>query len=322
VSQAPSRTILRRDRKITLPPDKFRAAARKGSGQKHPHMDIKKTYTVLAGATVIGCANCAVAQDWKDHAIEPVTNPLFFEDPLVHSEIRPLALWHNIDKSFATGGGDVRVFAAQIRYAVNDRLAIIATKDGYIDFDPGLGKHHQGWADIAAGLKYAVIDNPDQQLVVTPGLKIELPTGNTRVFQGNGSGEWDVFVSAIKGFDKFHVLGSLGARLPNNWDEETASLHYSLQLDYYACRWFIPFVSGNGQTVLSDGKGLPLNVEGYDLINFGSSQAKGETQIVLGTGFRSRLLANLDFGFGYEFGVTDPKGLFGDRYTVDFIFRF
>ena len=290
--------------------------------QQQNRMDIKTTYTLLAAAVTIGGANFVAADDWKDKAIEPVTNPLFFEDPLIHSEIRPLAIWHNIDKSFATGGGDVRVFAAQIRYAVNDRLAIIATKDGYIDLDPKLGQSHEGWADLAAGVKYALIDNQEKQLTVTPGLKIELPTGNTRVFQGNGSGEWDVFVSAIKGFDNFHLLGSFGARVPNDFDKETASLHYSVQADYYLCKWFIPFVSGNGQTVLSEGKGLPLDVEGFDLINFGSSQAKGETQIVLGTGFRSRLLANLDFGFGYEFGVTSPKGLFGDRYTVDFVFRF
>ena len=264
----------------------------------------------------------AFADDWKDKAIEPVTNPLFFEDPLIHSEIRPLAVWHNIDNSFVTGGGEARVFAAQIRYAVTDRLAFIATKDGYIDFDPKLGRRHQAWADIGAGLKYALIDDSAKQLVVTPGFKIELPTGNERVFQGNGKGEWDFFVSGIKGFNDFHVVSSIGARVPNDFDRETASLHYSLQLDYYACRWFIPFVSGNGQTVLSEGKAIPLNVEGFDLINFGSSQARGETQIVLGTGFRSRLLDNVDVGFAYEFGVTSPKGLFGDRYMVDFVIRF
>lgn len=285
-------------------------------------MNLKKLNWMLMAGSLAFSATATFADDWKTNAIEPVTNPLFFEDPLIHSEIRPLFLWHNIDKSFITGGGDVRVYAAQVRYAVTDRLAIIATKDGYIDLDPALGKSTDGWANLAAGLKYALIDDNEKQLVVTPGLKFELPTGNQSVFQGNGSGEGDIFVSAIKGFGNFHVTGSAGVRVPVNWDKETASAHYSLQLDYYTCQWFIPFVAANGQTVLSEAKALPLKVEGYDLINFGSANAEGETQIVLGAGFRSRLHEKVDLGFAYEFGATNPKGLFADRYTVDLIFRF
>lgn len=185
-----------------------------------------------------------------------------------------------------------------------------------------MAKANRGWADLAAGIKYALIDDEEHQFLLTPGLRFELPTGNTRVFQGNGDGEWNVFASAVKGFGNFHITGGAGARLPNNWDEETASLHYSLQLDYYLCRWFIPFVVGNGQTVVSEGKGPGLTVEGFDLINFGSSAADGRTQIALGAGFRTRLHEKVDFGFAYEFGATDPKGLFDDRYTIDFIFRF
>lgn len=278
--------------------------------------------TFLAMATFSAALPAAQAEDWKDKAISPVTNPLFFESPLIQSEVRPLAVWHNVDNSFATGGGEVRVFAAQLRYAITDRLAFIATKDGYIDADFPGGADPDGWADIAGGLKYALIDDAARELMVTAGLKLEFPTGNTRVFQGNGDGEWNPFVSAIKGFGNFHVVGSAGVRLPNDWNDETASAHYSLQLDYYTCRWFIPFVAGNGFTVLSEAKGPALKVEGYDLINFGSSDAKGFTQITLGAGFRSRLHKNVDFGFAYEFGATDPKGLFDDRYTVDFIFRF
>ena len=279
----------------------------------------------LCSGILIGLMLSAIpadADDWKDKAIEPVVNPLFFEDPLINSEVRPVFLWHKVDSSFIPGGADVRVYAAQIRYAINDRLAIIATKDGYIEIDPNAGPGTDGWADIGAGLKYALIDDVEKQLVVTPGLKIEFPTGNRDVFQGNGKGEWNLFVSAIKGFGNFHVLGSGGVRLPNDWDKETASAHYSLQLDYYTCRWFIPFIAANGHTVLSEADVLPINVEGFDLINFGATDAGGRTQITLGAGFRSRLHERVDLGFAYEFGATDPKGLFKDRYTVDLVFRF
>ncbi|MFN7142062.1 MAG: transporter, partial [Limisphaerales bacterium] len=221
------------------------------------------------------------------------------------------------------GGGDVQVYAAQLRWAVTDRLAIIATKDGYIDINAVRGPRDQsGFADLAAGVKYALIDNEEANFILTPGLRLEIPTGNRDVYQGRGSGEWNPFISAAKGWGNFHVVGGFGARISNDWDKKTAQLHYSLQLDYYTCKWFIPFVSANAFTVLSDAEQLPLDVEGFDLINFGSSNASGRTQVALGTGFRSRLLDNLDVGFAYEFGVTKPKGLFDDRFTVDLIYRF
>ncbi len=262
------------------------------------------------------------AADWKEHAISPVANPLFFESPLIQSEVRPIFIYHGIDNKFI--GGFARVFAAELRYAVTERLAIIATKDGFIQLRPNVGAlRADGWADIGVGLKYALIDNPEHQFILTPGLKIELPSGHERVFQGNGKGEIDVFVSAMKGWDKFHTTASLGGRVPVDFDAETSSIHYSLQFDYYTCQYFIPFIGANGQTVLSEAKGPAFGgIEGFDLINFGASDAGGFTQIALATGFRSRVCKRADIGFAYEKGVTTPKGLFDDRFTMDFIVRF
>lgn len=290
-----------------------------------------------AAAALLGCTGpissitAAEQEDWKTKAVSPVANPLFFEDPHIRTEVRPIFAYHRIGDDLLDGAGlkgvsegTARYYALQLRWAVNDRLAIIATKDGYIDTDfenvPALSD--DGWADIAAGLKYALIKSEEHQFVLTPGLKIELPTGNTRVFQGNGSGEWDLFLSSVKNWGNFRALGSAGARIPNDFSEETASAHYSLQFDYYTCRWFVPFVTASGMTVLSEADQLPLDVEGFDLINFGSSEAQGFTQIVGGIGFRSRLHKNADLGFAYEKSLTTPKGLFDDRFTVDVVFHF
>ena len=65
-----------------------------------------------------------------------------------------------------------------------------------------------------------------------------------------------------------------------------------------------------------------FGTEGFDLINFGSSAAKGTTQAAVGVGFRSRILSSLDFGFAYEWGVTDKPDIFDQRATVDAIWRF
>lgn len=278
--------------------------------------------------------------NWLDHTISPVANPIYFEDANITSEIRPIYMWHNLPSKFEYNGGTiglgghVQVIAVQARYAITDRLAFIATKDGYVQFQPdadtaggqALGGRY-GWADIAAGLKYALVKDDDSQFMLTPGLTVTIPTGNRDVWQGHGAGEENIFVSGIKGFGDFHILGNVGVRIPNNWAADTCQAHYSLQADYYIGKYFIPFVALNGYTVLSEGNNkllgaIPLNAEMYDLINFGATDAGGSTQLSLGVGFRSRILRNLDFGLAYESGLIDPKGIFDSRVTVDMIFRF
>ena len=277
--------------------------------------------TTAIAAAALGTLNSAA--DWKDNAISPVTNPIFFEDPQVNSEVRPIFAYHNIDDDFVTQGGNAQLYAVQLRWAITDRLAVIATKDGWIDLNPSAGvDKSDGWADLAGGLKYALIDDREAEFILTPGLTFEFPTGQSDVLQGNGDGTWNPFISIGKGFGNLRFLANVGGIIPNNWAEETAQLHYSAQVDYTTCQYFIPFAAINAFTVVSEGTAVPLDVEGFDLFNFGSSEAEGLTQAVVGVGFRSRLARSFDIGFGYEFPITTPHGIFGDRYTVDMIWRF
>ncbi len=291
---------------------------------------------IAAGITFSVSGSKAAESDWKAGLISPVANPIYFEDPRVTSELRPIFMQHWLPERFDFNGGsvaldgEVRVYALQIRYALTEKLGLIATKDGYIEFKPKgalANNHSYGFADLAAGLKYTLVDDAENQLLITPGFTITLPTGDDEVFQGDGDGEWNLFVSAAKGYDAFHVMGNLGFRIPNNFDDQTAQAHYSLQLDYRTCDYFIPFVVLNGWTILSEGNdrllgAVPLNTEMYDLINFGSTDAGGRTQITLGAGFRSQLTKDVDLGVAYEAGVTSLQGIFDSRLTVDMILRF
>ncbi|MEQ2005458.1 MAG: transporter [Limisphaerales bacterium] len=290
------------------------------------HRYLLPTLTLLAGLLALPAA---FAGDWSAKAPAPVTNPVFFEEPFIRSEIRPLFMYQNLGKKLPVGGayapvdGSVQLYAMEVRWAVTERLAILATKDGWVDFKPNATlTKASGWADISLGLKYAVIDDKENQFILTPGVELQLPTGNRDVFQGNGQGEWDIFLAAAKGWGDLTLMGNLGARVPNNMARDTAQLHYSSQLAYHACRWFVPFVAGNGFTVLNSGSQLPLGVEGFDLINFGSASAAGSTQATLGCGFRSKLHEKVELGFAYERSVTNPRGVFDDRFTVDFVLRF
>lgn len=262
------------------------------------------------------------AADWKENTISPVANPIFAEDPVIRNEIRPIFAYHRIDPGFITGDGDATLWALQLRFAITQRLAFIATQDGYFDINLKNGANLDGWMDLAAGFKYALIDDAANQFILTPGFTFHIPTGSEDVFQGRGDGEWNLFVSAEKGFNDFHLQTNVGFRIPNNSDTQSTIFHYSVMADYYVSKWFIPFVAANGFTVVSSGNNLPLTSEGYDVINFGSSKASGSTQMTLGGGFRSRLTKNIDFGVSYEKAVISPEGLTDDRFTFDFSIRF
>lgn len=261
------------------------------------------------------------AVSWKDHTISPVANPFFHEDAVIRSELRPVFVYHNIDDSFL-GGGQARLYAMQIRYALTDRLAFIATQDGWFDVDNDAIGNPEGWMDLALGFKYALIDDEASQFILTPGFTFKIPTGDRDVFQGRGGGEWDLFVAAQKGFGDFHLSGNLGLRLPNNRDENSTLVHYSLMADWYTCRWFIPFVAFNAFTVVDAGNNIALNTEGYDVINFGAGGSQGVTQGTLAVGFRSRIFSNVDLGLAYEKAVIEPHGLTEDRFTLDVSIRF
>ena len=290
--------------------------------------------TAAALLTVCRAQDQSADTDWKAHTISPVANPMYFEDPMIDSEVRPIFMDHRLPDTFhfaggtAPLGGDIKVYAAQLRYALTDNLALIATKDGYIAATPdNTLSHTYGWANISAGLKYKLVDITNDQFVLTPGFTVEVPAGNKAVFQGQGAGLWNIFASAEKGWRDFHVTGNAGFLIPDDFSKQTAEAHYSLQLDYYVCQYFIPFVVGNGYTVLSDANnqllpGVNLSTEFNDLSDFGSTKAEGRTQLIAGGGFRSRLLKNLDLGFAYEYGVSSPQGIFKDRFTADLIWRF
>ena len=139
--------------------------------------------TASAGTTAAPKNPATDPFDWKENTISPVTNPIYFEDPVIRNEIRPIFIYHNFDNQFATGRGSARLGAVQFRFAITDRLAFIATEDGYMNIN-GTAVKGNGWMDLAVGLKYALINDVQNQFILTPGFTFQLPTGDPKVFNG------------------------------------------------------------------------------------------------------------------------------------------
>ena len=159
-----------------------------------------------------------------------MTNPVFFEDPRTLTEARAIYAHHKIPQLLPGLGTDpVQLFALQLRAALSDRLSLIATKDGYIVSDSPL--IDDGWADVAAGLKYNLIRDTCNQLLVSGGMTFELPIGSTRSLQGNGDGEFHLFLTGMKKVGDWHWISGSGFRLPTNRAEENQVWYWSNHWD-------------------------------------------------------------------------------------------
>lgn len=257
-----------------------------------------------------------------EHFYEPVGNPIYFESPFNTSGLRFLYLHHDFPKGSQLQGGDLSVYALQIRLAITERLAFIATKDGYSELDATALPKDNGWNDLAFGGKYLFYVDRESDLVAAAGVRWQIKSGDEEVLQGD-VGELSPFVSVAKGWDKFHLIGNLTYRLPLDGDDGNDILQWDIHADYEIAPetlpGFAPLVELHGLHYLSNGTRTPLWVGGADYTNLGSTDVAGSAVIWLGVGARWKLSPNASIGATYEFPLTDPdKDIFDQRVTVDF----
>lgn len=274
--------------------------------------------------------------DGFEQARRPISNPTLFDLALPTTNIHPIFIYHGLPDHISTTlgklplGGDVEVYALQFEVALNDRLSIVATKDGYVDMNPDSTLDSEsGWANLAAGVKYAFILDPASQTAVSGTATIELPTGSDDVFQGEGDGALNLIVSGLKLVDQWQFAAAVGADIPFSHEQSTSSF-VSAHASYQVNKWFTPLVELNWFHVWDAGDNGPFPVspivqfEGNDFFNLGAANAHENRDLVTAAvGFRSNICQNVDVGAAYEIPLTDEEdSLFEQRVTVDLIWKF
>ncbi|MBL8732741.1 MAG: hypothetical protein JNN13_10270 [Planctomycetes bacterium] len=253
---------------------------------------------------------------------EPLGQPIYFESPFNDTGLRALYIKHNFSDDSTLAGGDVTIYALQARLAITERLAFIATKDGYSEFDSGIIQD-EGWNDLAGGFKYVAIADTEKNFVVTPGIRLMAEHGHRGILQG-GVGELSPFVSAAKGYDDLHVLANVTLRLPADGDDGNTVLHWDLHADYDVNPQdntvFAPLFELHAVHYLDDGASA-LNVGGLDYANLGSTPE--DSMVAWATiGARVEINKKYEIGACYEFALTDPdKDIMESRFSLDFIAR-
>lgn len=260
----------------------------------------------------------------SDHAfddfISPMTNPIFFEDPRNLTEARAIFMQHKVP--LAAGGGDVNLYALQLRARLSENVSLIATKDGYIDSTNPLV--NDGWADLAAGLKFNLVRDVVNQRLLSGGFTFELPTGEADPLQGNGDGELHLFLTGGRQIgDRMHWISAGGLRLPMNTTDESQSCYFSNHIDYRVRRGVYLLAETNWYHWLQAGQDGPIpGIEGLDLINLGSPGVAGNNIVTAAAGVRFKPSGNSEIGVAFEFPLTERRDILDNRLTVDWIIRY
>ena len=302
---------------------------------------MKTTFVLAASLALTGGA---LAQDAFSQAIRPITNPTIFDLAVPRTQFHAIYLNQSMPSTVSTAiapalplGGDFQLYALQFEYAFNNRTSFVATKDGYIDFNPDATlSRTEGFADLGFGIKHALIYDTDNEFVLSGIATVEIPTGESEVWQGEGDGILNLNLAALKLCGPLQLAGNMGLQIPFS-DAQSLTGSISLHASYEVTPWFIPLVElnwfhtfdpGDGSLTFTNqlGNTVPAvaNFEAGDLINWGSVNGDVNRDFVtLGVGFRSKLSNTASLGFAYEFPLTEEEeGLMEDRFTVDLVWRF
>jgi hypothetical protein len=256
-----------------------------------------------------------------DDFISPMTNPVFFEDPRNVTELRGVFINHNVPA--AAGGGDIQLYAMQIRARLTDRLSLVAGKDGYIVSDNPL--IDDGWADVDVGLKYALYRDAASQRLLSVGAAYDMPVGTPRALQAGGDGAFHLYTTGgAQILDHGHWLSALGGIIPADQDANSSFLYWSNHFDYQVRRGWYALMEFNWYHWAVDGDnrlGL-TGVEGGDLFNFGSAGVAGNDIVTGAFGVKYKPNRLTELGIAWENPLTDRRDVLEDRLTIDAIFRY
>ena len=261
--------------------------------------------------------------------VPPLTNPIWNETPYITTEARPFYFYHVLPDDFVTGGGHVNLVALQLRLAITERLGFIATKDGYADFDfDNVLEDEDGFANIAAGFKYALITVPEDEGILTAGARYEIPINDLETsgieLQGDGDGFLNIFLTGARAFGDLGLQASVGSNFALDTDRDNSFVHWSAHADYEVLPGLFPLVEINGFHAFNNADrltGALGDLDGVDVLNFGSEDR--DTTITIGGGARYRLTDNFQFGLGAETPITDKDDtIFDYRVYFDLVASF
>jgi len=248
-----------------------------------------------------------------------ISNPLQSIDPRAVTAIYPLGGSSWVSNVPPIPDGNFQVLGPALTVALTDRLAIGMNQGGYAFaqfsrnqggflalLDPQgrfrdveAGGSRQGWLNLGGFVQYTLIEDVDDQFLLTGGMRWAAPCGSYEIFQGHGPLELAPYLTGGKEFGEFHVLATAGYQFPAGPGSDNTKLWYAnLHLDRRLFGCLYPLVEFNcSYHEKSVSFGLPTR-SGF--IDFGDLEAEGNV-LTMAAGANVVLIPErLEFGAVYS----------------------
>jgi hypothetical protein len=270
-----------------------------------------------------------------------VSNPLQSIDPRAVTAVYPLfgSAW--VDTRAPFPDGNFQLYGPAMTVALSERLAVGINQGGYAHAsfsrdqlnllrrrDPlgrflnvERGGSRDGWLNIGGFAQYTLIEDVDNQFLLTAGVRLEVPSGSHEIFQGHGPAEMAPYVTAGKEFGEFHVLATGGYQFPiGPGSDNTREAYLNLHLDRRVFCWLYPLVELNA-LYHSNNVSFGLQTRRGD-INFGNFESEGNV-LTLAVGANAVLIPErLEIGAVYTKPIATQHSFEADGVLVKMVLRF
>jgi hypothetical protein len=197
-----------------------------------------------------------------------MSNPIQNIDPRAVTAIYPIfgASW--VTSAALFPDGSFQLYGPGITLALSERFAMGLNQGGYaaaqfshnpaqrdllFRLDPQgrfrdveSGGDHQGWLNLGGFFQYTLIENVENQFLLTGGLRWEAPSGSHEIFQGHGPAHLAPYVTAGKEFGKYHVLATVGYEFPAGPGSDVSKFfNANVHFDRQMFGWLYPLVEFN-----------------------------------------------------------------------------
>lgn len=231
-----------------------------------------------------------------------IGNPLQNIDPRAVTAMYPIfgSAW--VSNTAPIPNADGQIYGPALTVALSERLAVGLNQGGYAVLhlqrnetarsarfrqlialldpqgrfrDVEVGGNRDGFLNLGGFLQYTLVEDVEDQFLLTGGVRWVAPVGAHEVFQGQGPGLMAPYFTAGKEFGEFHVLATGGYQFPfaGSGKLETDLFYLNAHLDRRCFGWLYPLVEFNWSYHTRDVSfGLPTR-EG--LIDFGNFENEG-----------------------------------------------
>jgi hypothetical protein len=273
-----------------------------------------------------------------------MSNPLQSIDPRAVTAIYPIFGSEWISSAAPIPDGNAQLYGPAITVALSDRLAVGLNQGGYVDAHlssspgqraailrdellanrfPGVdfSGDRSGWLNLGGFAQYTLIQDVENQFLLTGGLRWEAPCGSHEVFQGYGPCELAPYLTAGKEFGEYHILATVGYEFPAGAGDDNSRLFYgNIHFDRRLFGWLYPLVEFNSIYHTKDVDfGLDTRRGFFD---FGGFESSGNI-VTLAAGANAVIVPeHLEFGAVYTTVIASQRDFDANGLIVKLTIRY